>query len=612
MTGKFSRNNSKNNGNNRINFLLAIIFLFNFLIIVKLFSLQIINGSFFAEASENQQNIYQQLIPERGKIFLEDAKSGELYPVATNQQLALVYAEPKVIEEPDKLTEQLAEIFKPLWLENFNSLQGISEKSGEDANNELIKEEDFLKEKKDELLQKLKKNKDPYEVVAKKVPAEILDKIKGLKERGIGYNLEYYRYYPESKISSGISGFVGYYGDEQRGQYGIEGYFDERLKGKPGSLSSKKDALGYVIMTKNSEMVPAEDGIDLVLTIDRAVQFKVCEELEKAVKSHGADRGMVVVMEPNTGEIIAMCSVPTFDANTYNTETDISLFNNPVIFDQYESGSIFKAITIAAGIDDGKISPETTYYDPGCLKVGVETICNSDLKSHETQSMTNVLEESLNTGTIFVLNQLGREKFREYVYNFGFGSETGIELDPESVGNIKSLDYTKEIYSATASFGQGISVTPIQMVNAFSVIANGGKLMKPYIVKKSISSSGETEETKPKEIRQVISKKTSLLLGGMLASVVKNGHGAKAGVNGYYIAGKTGTAQVAKQEGGGYEENKTIGSFAGFGPVENPKFAMLVRIDNPKDVIWAESSAAPLFGKIAKFLLDYYEIKPSY
>lgn len=612
MTGKFFGNNSKNIGNNRINFLLAIIFLFNFLIIIKLFSLQIINGSFFAEASDNQQNIYQWLIPERGKIFLEDSKDKKLYPVATNQQLALVYAEPRVIKEPEKLTEKLAEILSPMWRQELALLQKTDEETEEVDKKEPIKEEDFLKGKRDDLLQKLSKEKDPYEVVAKKVPAEILDKIKELKERGLGYNLEYYRYYPESEILSGISGFVGYYGDESRGQYGIEGYFDELLRGKPGSLMSKKDALGYIIMTKNSEMVSAENGADLVLTIDRAVQFKVCEELEAAVKAHEADRGMVIIMEPNTGEIIAMCSAPTFDANSYNTEDDLSLFNNPIIFDQFEPGSIFKAVTIAAGIDAGKISPETTYYDAGCVKVGVETICNSDLKSHETQSMTNVLEESLNTGTIFVLNQLGREKFREYVYNFGFGSETGVELDPESVGNIKSLDFTREIYSATASFGQGISVTPIQMVNAFSVIANGGKLMKPYIVKKTIFNDGAVEETKPKEIKQVISKKTSLLLSGMLASVIKRGHGTRAGVPGYYIAGKTGTAQVAKAEGGGYEEEKTVGSFAGFGPVEDPKFVMLVRIDNPKDVIWAESSAAPLFGKIAKFLMDYYEIKPSY
>jgi cell division protein FtsI/penicillin-binding protein 2 len=611
--------NKKNN--NRANFVLAIIFLFNLFIVLKLFSLQIINGSYFAEASNNQHQIFQELIPERGKIYLEDKDSGDMYPVATNRQLAKVFAEPRVIDKPELLAEKLIEILEPLWVIEFEEIQKDKYNKEEDVEEAVVDEveeegaltiDDFLDEKKKILLEKLSKRKDPYEVIAKKVSLDDLDKIRDLEERGIGYVREYFRYYPEAEIFSNISGFVGYFGDEQRGQYGVEGYFDELLRGERGSLLSNKDAFGYIIMTKGSEMSPAENGFDLVLTIDRSIQFKVCEELKNSVESHDADGGMVVVMDPNTGAIIAMCNYPSYDANFYNKEKDLSLFTNPLISNQFEPGSIFKAVTIAAGLDEGKISPNTTYYDEGCVKVGVETLCNSDLKAHQTQNMTYVLEESLNTGTIFVLNQIGEDSFKKYVKSFGFGDQTGIELSPESSGNIDSLDINRRIYSATASFGQGISVTPIQMVNSFATIANGGKLMKPYLVDKIIKSDGSVEETRPKEVRQVISKKTSLLLSGMLASTVEKGHGKRAGVPGYYIAGKTGTAQVPKEEGGGYEEDKTIGSFAGFGPVENPRFAMLVRIDNPKDVMWAESSAAPLFGRIAKFILNYYEIKPSY
>lgn len=610
---KIKQTSFKSNKDNRGNTILAIIFLFNFFIILKLLDLQIINGDYFADVSSNQHNIHKNIIPERGRILMEDHKDGSVYPVAINHKLALVYADPRIIDDPVRTAKNLTEILKPLWLKEFNDLQNrdnVDEDSGFD---ELAVDgvSAFINSRTDELVEKLSKKRDPYEILMKGVPTEELGKILSLKNRGIGYTNESFRYYPESEILSQISGYVGYFGDEYSGRYGIEGYFDELLSGKSGYISSEKDAMGRIITGSDSEVVPAENGVDLVLTIDRSIQFRVCKELESAVEHHDADSGMVVVMDQDTGAIIAMCSVPSFDANFYYKEDDISFFNNPIVFDQYEPGSIFKAVTFAAGLDDGKISPSTTYYDTGCIKIGVDKICNSDLKSHKIQSMTNVLEESLNTGTIFVLNQVGRKKFKQYIEDFGFGRSSGIELKPESVGDISSLNSRSEIYSATASFGQGISVTPIQMVNAFSVIANGGKLMKPYIVKRIVDSDGVERETKPKEVKRVISRKTSVLLSGMLASAVENGHGSRAGVDGYYVAGKTGTAQIPKKDGGGYEEDKTIGSFVGFAPVDNPKFTMLVRIDNPKDVIWAESSAAPLFGRIAKFILDYYQVKPS-
>ncbi len=603
---RFRITKNRDEENNRINFVLANIFLYIFLIKLKLFNLQIVNRNFFIEASGNQHGIYQRLIPERGKILIEDSVDKKLYPVAVNEQLFLVYSDSRIIKNPDSTAKKLTEILKPLWLKELNN---------NDLNNsDEYKEEDrekFIEKKNEDLRKKLFKNKDPYEVLAKRVPKKKLEEILSIGERGIGYEKENFRYYPESEILSQISGFVGYVDKEQKGRYGIEGHFDELLRGRVGSIASEKDARGYIIMDKNSKIVPAENGADIILTIDRSIQFKVCEELKKSVELHDADRGMVVVMNPITGAIIAMCSVPSFDANYYYKEKDIEFFNNPIIFDQYEPGSIFKAVTIAAGLDDGKILPNTMYYDKGCVKVGVETICNSDLKSHKKQSMINVLEKSLNTGTIFVLGRIGKEKFKKYVENFGFGKSTGIELSPESAGDINSLNLKREIYSATASFGQGISVTPLQMVNAFSAIANGGSLMKPYIVKKIVYSNGLEKQTRPKEIRRVISKKSAVLLSGILVSVVENGHGKRAGVPGYYVAGKTGTAQIPKKEGGGYEKDKAIGSFVGFAPVDNPRFAMLVRIDNPKDVVWAESSAAPLFGKLAKFMLNYYQIKPS-
>ncbi|MBT4277883.1 penicillin-binding protein 2 [Candidatus Falkowbacteria bacterium] len=616
----FNKKTRRKKKNNRLNIVLAIIFLFNFLILLKLFNLQVINGNFFVEASSDQHDIYKKITPKRGRIFLEDKFSDELYPVAVNHELALVYADPAIIDNYLELTKKLSEILKPLWIEEKKQENKKAKKQDDDKHDDDDYDDDYSEEEMEEFLEskikdlkeKLADKKSRYKVIAKQVSKENLDEILALKERGIGYVNENFRYYPESSMLSQISGFVGHSDEGQKGRYGVEGYFDEILRGKPGSVCGKKDALGYFLSTNNSKITSAESGSDLVLTIDRSIQFKACEELRKSVEAHDADSGMVVIMNPVTGAIIAMCSEPNYDANYYFQEEDISVFNNPAVATQYEPGSIFKPITVAAGLDAGKISPNTTYYDAGCIKVGVEIICNSDFKSHEIQNMTNVLEESLNTGTIFILNQIGKDKFKKYVEDFGFGSLSGVDLNPESRGDIKALSKKQEIYSATASFGQGISTTPLQLVSSFGAIANGGVLMKPFIVKKIISPNNVENKTEPKEIRRVISSKTSALVSGMLASVVKKGHGKRAGVEGYYVAGKTGTAQVPKEEGGGYKEDETIGSFIGFAPVENPKFVMLVRIDNPKDVIWAESSAAPLFGRLAKFMLNYYEVEPEY
>ncbi len=598
MAVNFRKIKTRNRKDNRLNIVLAVIFLFNILIAARLFNLQIVNGEFFQKIAEGQHNISQKLIPKRGKILLENPNNVELYPIAINQDLALVYADPRKIENPEEAAKKLLEILNPIW----------KEKLAEDCEQgELDK---ILKEKEDDLRTKLAKKKDPYEVLAKKITEEQLNMILGLKIEGINYNSESFRYYAEGEILSQITGFVSYSQAEPNGQYGIEGYFNELLKGKQGSLFSEKDARGYLIFSKNSEIISAQDGADIVLTIDRAVQFKVCEELKKSIEQHSADSGSVIVINPSSGAVIAMCSVPFYDANFYN-KADIDLFNNTIISSQYEPGSIFKAITMAAGLDSGAVNPDTVYNDEGCVKIGVETICNSDLKAHGRQTMANVLEGSLNTGVIFVARKAGRDIFRKQVEDFGFGNPTGIELSSEEGGNISALNKKNEIYMATASFGQGVAVTSLQMVSAFAAIANNGKLMKPYLVKSIINSGGPRKDTKPVEIRQVISKRTAILLSAMLVLVVENGHGKRAGVEGYYVAGKTGTAQVPKKFGKGYEEDQTIGLFAGFAPVDNPRFAMLVKIDNPKDVIWAESTAAPLFGRLAKFILDYYQVEPN-
>jgi cell division protein FtsI/penicillin-binding protein 2 len=424
--------------------------------------------------------------------------------------------------------------------------------------------------------------------------------------------MENYRFYPEGNIGSHIIGFVGHNGDEQVGQYGLEGFFNEELKGKHGSVRAERSVTGDLIIINDREYRKPVDGSDLVLTINRSLQFHICRKLAEASQQYAADKGSVIVMDPNTGAIMAMCSWPDYDPNNYRDVADIKVYNNPAIFDQYEPGSTFKVITMAASLDQGKVLPSTTYEDKGFLMIEgwPKPIKNSDYETrggYGRSNMINVLEYSLNTGAIFAMQRIGPATFGEYLEKFGFGEKTGIEMQAEGVTTIKNLKAKniRPIEAATASFGQGITVTPLQLVTAFGAIANGGILMKPYLVKEIVYSDGTRHLTQPKEIRRVVSERAAMLLSGMMVNVIENGHAKLAGVQGYYVAGKTGTAQVP--EAGGYGD-KTIHNFVGFSPVEEPKFVMLVRFDNAKNVKYAASSAAPLFGELAEFILNYYKV----
>jgi len=561
-------------------FLTIVIFLFCALVILRLFIIQVLQHSFYAALASGQHELYQKLFPKRGEIFVQDqfAKSG-LFPIATNQDLNLVYAVPGEIKgSKDEIAKKLSEI---LALDEA------------------------------EIKMRISKENDLYEPLKHGVSDEIKTEIEKLNFQGIKFTTESYRYYPEKEVGSHILGFVGFNGDEKKGQYGLEGYFEKEMAGKQGFLKAEKDAAGRWMTIGNTLLQEAEDGDDIVLTIDHNIQYNACQKLSEAVVKHGADGGSLIIMNPKTGEILAMCGAPDFDPNKYNEVQNIEVFKNPATYSTYEPGSVFKPITMAAALDLGLVTPNTTYEDTGEVKIMSYTIKNSDGKANGVQTMTNVLEKSLNTGAIFAVQKVGNEKFEEYVQKFGFGEKTGIQLDSESSGDISSLAKHKDIYSATASFGQGISVTPIQLIDAFGAIANQGKLMKPYIVKEIVKPNGFKIENKPTEIRQVISSKTATTLSAMLVNVVRNGHGQKAGVPGYFVAGKTGTAQIPKKDGVGYEANLTIGTFCGFAPVDDPKFVMCVKVDIPRDVQWAESSAAPLFGDMAKYLLNYFQVPPT-
>ncbi|HLD20786.1 MAG TPA: penicillin-binding protein 2 [Patescibacteria group bacterium] len=583
MTQKSWRRSHASNNDLRLEVFRYAVLLFAGVIVLKLLFIQVFQHGFYEALASGQHELFQELIPERGKIYLHDFKDETLVPVAVNQQLAFVWADPREIEEPDDTAEALAQIF------------GYDE------------------EKMDALEERLDQPEDPYEPIEREVDEKTLERLLTLELTGIHYTREASRLYPEPEMSGHVLGFLGAGEDGSlSGKYGIEGYFDELLTGTQGYLLSERDIAGRLISVGDREYEPAQDGADVVLTLDRTIQYKVCSSLKAAVEKHGADGGSVIIVQPSTGKILAMCGAPDFDSNVYGEAGSINVFNNPAIFEAYEPGSVFKPFTMAAAIDAGAVTPSTTFTDTGSVMVDGwhKPIGNAEGKVYGTVDMTQVLEDSINTGMIYAMRAMGMDAFVQYVKNFGFGQYTGIELETENAGTVDALDIGAEIYAATASFGQGITVTPLQIVMAYAAIANGGVLKAPLIVDEIQYPDGTIEKRSTRDIAQVIDPKTARLVSAMLVSVIEHGHGKRAGVPGYYIGGKTGTAQVAKSDGIGYEADNTIGSFAGFGPVEDPKFAMVVRIDNPKDVVWAESTAAPLFGEIAEFLLQYFEVPP--
>jgi len=575
-----SRHVPHQSGNGRI-IVAAVLFGIGWLLLAaRFFQLQILEHRSYQVLASDQHEIQSILVPKRGTIYLQDRNDKTLYPVAQDRDAWQVYAVPKELKEQDLATD----------------LQALP---------------DLIKVPAEELQAKLSVSTSSYTVLAKDVSWDAVEALRKTPLPGIGITKSAARLYPETGLGGQYLGFVSLNDKNERvGQYGVEGYEQDLLAGETGSILAEKDAAGRRLSIGTIALKEAKDGSDLVLTLDRAIQFQTCETIRQAVQTYNADAGSVVILEPQTGAVLAMCSYPDFDPANYNKISDLSVLNNPATFSQFEPGSIFKPVTLSSGIDAGKITPESTYTDPGSETIDNFTIRNSDKLAHGVRTMSQVLEQSLNTGTIYVQRLLGRDLFRDYVTNFGFGVRTGIEVSAEAKGDISPLSRKGQVFAATASFGQGISVTPMQMVAAFGALANGGILMRPYLVKEIIHPDGSRETIQPQPVRRVISDRSSRLIAAMMVNVVEKGHGKKAAVPGYYVAGKTGTAQIPDPRAAGYLTDATIGSFIGFAPADNPKFVMIVKMDRPKIAQFAEASAAPVFGELAKYLLTYFEVPP--
>ena len=624
-------------------------------IVFKLFLLQVVSAGFYDSLASGQHDFYQELIAQRGNIVVSDWKDGAEYFAASSEARAFVYAEPRKVEGPietaqslarilgyeitaiysdDEVQEEQGGIFDGVFTSNEalplptlqvpqgalslsngqGELEGVavdeSQGSEAQATNPIEEVEEEGPSDYEILVTRLSKEDDPYEPIAHDVSESQLNKILDLELPGIHYVLEEARSYPEKNLGGHIFGFVAQTDDGMNGQYGLEGFFNDYLSGANGFLDIVTDIGGQWIGVGKREFEQAKDGGDLLLTIDRTIQYTACKALQDGVERYEADGGSIVIIDPATGKVMAMCNVPDFDPNTYNEVESISVYNNAAIFDAYEPGSVFKPLVMAAALDVDAVTPSETYNDTGEEEIEEYTIRNSDLKAYGIQTMTQVLEKSLNTGMIYVMREMTGLVMTDYIEDFGFGVLTGIELDTEASGTIESLYNDHEIYYATASYGQGITSTVLQMAMAYGAIANDGWLMEPYLVEEKRYDDGTVEDTQPYAVRQVIDSSTATTISAMLVSVIENGHAGYAGVDGYYIGGKTGTAQVASSQGG-YQDDATIATFAGFGPVEDPQFAMVVRIDHPRTTEWAADTAAPIFGEVAEFILDYLEVPPT-
>ena len=569
-------NNSENNSL-ELRFLSGFFILVVIVIVGKLFYLQVNQHDYYKTLALSTHEIYQKIHPKRGQIYFQDSRTGENFPVAINREYYQLYAVPTEIVKNDvnSTTEKLAEI---LLLDD---------------------------EKKEQIRAKLNKENDPYESLARKVDDETYKKIEELQIKGIYKSSETYRYYPENNLGSPILGFCNMDSDgNMQGNYGAEGYWNKVLAGKGGYLFGERGAKGSWITLADMTTIEAKDGDSLVLTIDRALQFKACDVLKKGMDTYKAKSASLIIMDPQTGAILAMCSFPDFDPNNYGKVDEISAYNNQNIFTPYEPGSVFKPIVMGMALDLQLVNPDTWFNDPCEMKYGPYTIRNAMKKCYGTITMTNVLENSVNTGMMWVAEKIGQEKMLEYVNKYGFGEKIGIELDREVSGNLSNIEKKSQIGPAQASFGQGITVTPIQLATAYSTIANGGKMVQPHIVQEIKKSDGKSEVTETKVIEQVISSRASRLLSAMLTSVVEKTYTNTIRLEHYFVAGKTGTAQIPGPQG--YSETgETNHTFAGFLPVKNPKVVMVIKYEKPER-LWAEGTAGPTFKEIAKFTMDYY------
>lgn len=563
----------------RIRILTGTVLLLALILIGRLYQLQILNKDAYVERGEDQYVHTVTELYNRGTIFFT-TKDGERIAGATVQSGFMLAVDPTRISDAKAVYDKLDEYIS-------------------------LDEETFIY--RATLPDRIYVEIDPF------IDEETSQKISALDLSGVELYRNQWRYYPGKTVAARAVGFVGY-GDEAQGgqlvgRFGLERYYDDILLRDSQRLSVNFFAeifsnLGSIVF----DSTQTRTG-DIVTTIEPTVSRMLQNELLKANEKYSANLTGGIIMDPKTGEIYALDAVPTFDLND-RSGAEVADFRNPLVENVYEFGSIIKALTMAAGIDSKAVNSQTTYYDAGYIDLDTFTIKNYDGKGRGTVDMQQVLNQSLNTGVSFIVKQMGKEKFREYFLNLKLGSEAGVDLPNETHGLVNNLNSPRDVEYATASFGQGIAMTPIATARALAALGNGGKLITPHMVKSIEYQDGSIKEVMYPDGAQIFKPETSEEISRMLATVVDEAlQGGKVALPDYSIAAKTGTAQIA-DETGGYYEDKFLHSFFGYFPAYDPKFLVFLYTVEPKGVQYASETLTEPFMEITKFLINYYNLPP--
>ncbi len=520
---------------------------------------QVIAADSLRTQAASQRLTVVEVAGSRGEILASDG-----FPLAANRANYLLFANPKVINWNQK------------WLELARLLPASDSA---------------------QLSDRLALRQLVWVALSDQISPATRELIAKLNLEGIGFEPRPTRWYPEGSASAAILGFVGRdLAGQPQGYFGLEGYYDRRLAGKPGKVIWEQDALGHPIVLAGTNTFPAVDGQAVQTSLDRTLQFILSTKLVSGLERYGAVAGTITVMEPDTGQILAMVSLPGYDPGSYQ-QFDPSLFKNPVVADSYEPGSTFKVVTMAAALDAGVVKPDTKCeICTGPVRVAEYLIRTWNDQYYPDSTMTQVLVHSDNVGMVGVAKRLGRSQMLDYLRKFGIGQVTGIDLQDENVPLLRPDTAWSEVDLATTAFGQGIAITPLQMLRAVSAIANGGELPVPRLA------------AEPEKAQRVVSPATTAQVTAMMVKAVEDGEAKWAKPRGYTVAGKTGTAQIPVA--GHYDQEKTIASFVGFAPAYHPRFAMLVTLREPQTSPWGSETAAPLWFEVASELFRYFKIGP--
>lgn len=569
-----------------IRVIMSVMMILGAVFVARLFYLQVIKHEYY-QTQANQEHTTKFTIPaKRGLIY---ARDGTGYaPMVLNEPAYIVYADPRYVKDVDKVADTLRRVAGGNIVSNF---------------------EDSLRD-----------TSRQYVVLAKGLNSDQANLLKKAKLSGIGMQEIDKRVYPEGQLAAQILGFVN--GDGQ-GQYGIEGGINDTLTGKDGQLRAVTDVYGIPISIGSQNVqTPAQNGKNAVLTIDRNIQNKVEQALKAGLDHAKATIGSVIVMDPSNGHIMAMANLPTYDPNNFTQVTDYNLFQNRIISQPYEPGSVIKALTMAAGLDLGIIQPDTRYNNLGYVKVDDAVIRNALNNPLGMLTMTQVLQYSFNTGAVWVLQQMGggdinmagEQKLYDYfTKHYLFGRSTGIELAGEVSGYVTPPQSASRVQYANMSFGQGVDLSMLQVASAFAAAVNGGTYYTPQIVDGYLGDDGQTFIAKPPTIREpvMISPTASAKLRQMLHDAREGSTAAEGELHGYYFGGKTGTAQVYDPKTGKYSDTQTIGSYLGFEGQDKPQYVIMVRVDDATIGGFSGSAAAaPIFTDISNWLVNYLQIAP--